>query len=84
MSDATNTVGEAASDCLWTPLILISGSNSDSICSHSELTHILLRYMGSCDPGFKARQTQLMFKKRLYVLVSIYLDIYVYMKYPAD
>ena len=41
MSDATNTVGEAASDCLWTPLILISGSNSDSIFAQSELTHIL-------------------------------------------
>lgn len=41
MSDATNTVGEAASDCLWTPLILISGSNSDSIYAQSELTHIL-------------------------------------------
>lgn len=41
MSEATNTVGEAASDCLWTPLILISGSNSDSIYAQSELTHIL-------------------------------------------
>lgn len=41
MSDATNTVGEAASDCFWTPLILISGSNSDSIYAQSELTHIL-------------------------------------------
>lgn len=32
---------EAVFDCLWTPLILISGSNSDSIYAQSELTHIL-------------------------------------------
>lgn len=51
MSDATNTGGEAASDCLTTPLILISGSNSDSNYAESELTHIL---PGPCDPDFKA------------------------------
>lgn len=33
--------GEAASDCFWTPLILISVSKSDSFYAQSELTHIL-------------------------------------------
>lgn len=54
MSDATNTVGEAASDGIWTPLILISGSNSDGIYAWSKLTHILPSDTpGPCDLCFK-------------------------------
>ena len=53
MSNATHTVGEAAFDCLTTPLILISGSNSDSNYAGFKLTHIL---PSPCDPDFKAHE----------------------------
>lgn len=53
MSDTTNTVGEEASDCFWTPLILISGSSSDSIYAPSKLPHISPS-ASLCDTDFKA------------------------------
>ena len=57
MSEATNVVMEVASDCLWTTLILICGSGSDSICARSEIDSYFAKWnTTACDLDLKGYQ----------------------------